>query len=600
MTPLVALTLFGMVASDVMDRMNAEPKTVEQLYAMYTRYGLWLPPKDAKLVRWEEKRVWSGSAGLREELEHHIGLLIREKTKNASALVRWRGYDVPEHRDSRLKVVRPTVAALGDKIDLRCTGLLELAASAHHLGWNELAEECFKRLKEKGNDVRYLGFSVEGDEASPLQTIIRNQAWSHHYHLLTEPDAKPSHSYSMLKRIYDDDKRYREEFTTELLADLKKTLEFKKRDKGIERWIDELCELEVTDRRQPQSGDKPTAYDQLCMAGFDAVPALIEHLNDTRRTRGGKGQGINNGIWIEVERVGTVCEQILKQLSAGRYSPEDETSPEDRVKLAKRWFERAKTIGEESWITERLKDSDRWSQEIFLRVLAAKYPRQFLSLYAAELRNQTRDFRFLVAALAHAKLTREQKLDWLVETALQPENRVAVEALEVLYRFDKACFERMLARHFENREREVRKRSGGDDIVQEFNLLNSVDDAQCWDAVKRNSWKFSAMTRIDLVREMIHDNCWPKLHTTARAELLNSLWEERGIRTYHEAAEHGMLYAFYHYPQLAVRDAVTLAVADYLDIEIPWKPDRSAAEWDALRKKVQAAFAEVRKASRAP
>ncbi len=37
--------------SDMDTRMKAEPKSAAEFYAVYKRYNLWLPPKDAKRSR---------------------------------------------------------------------------------------------------------------------------------------------------------------------------------------------------------------------------------------------------------------------------------------------------------------------------------------------------------------------------------------------------------------------------------------------------------------------------------------------------------------------------------------------------------------------
>lgn len=47
------------------------------------------------------------------------------------------------------------------------------------------------------------------------------------------------------------------------------------------------------------------------------------------------------------------------------------------------------------------------------------------------------------------------------------------------------------------------------------------------------------------------------------------------------------------YPVLAVRDFITLKLAERVDIDIPVKVERSAAEWAALRKTVERKLEDV-------
>jgi hypothetical protein len=579
-----------LTVGDIAARMKAEPKTVAEFTEAYKRYGLWLPPKDAKLVRWEKNKVWSGSKEPYQERIVHVRLRIRPKSQSQPAFLRERDYEFTEHRESRLKIVPPTMDQLVG-VDLHfAEDWLAFAAQAHHLGWNDLAKAAFERGRiETGN--RQDPDDVKNNPCHAL-TMLRRQAWRHYYDSLHESETDLAASYVMLKRISDDDVEFRGEYQRQLLTDLDKSIcERRVPKNGVERHIDALCDLSHTLLRDRTRTSK-TAYDELAQLGFEAVPALIRHLDDTRTTRIAKLEGFNNGLWIDTQRVGSICRELLEKLSDREFDPDDEDTPAEVQRQAEKWFARAKTVGEEKWAVDRAVDANG-TNDVLLRLLARKYPKRFDELFRDVLKNRPEwHIDAFTTALIRSGRPRNEQVALLKEALATNRPHAQYGAVRVLRELDFQLYRTSLRSLLENLALEKDEK-----LTQWFYLIDMVEesgDPDCWTGYTKVLKRLSPNNRIE--------TCWhilSQIEYRSLAEIQNrlvvieALWNDATIRNYEDVGH--FPFASSEYQKLSVRDGVTLAVADQLDIDVPWKPDRTPEEWKVLRQKVQTALAEARK-----
>ena len=151
----------------------------------------------------------------------------------------------------------------------------------------------------------------------------------------------------------------------------------------MEALIDGLVDYWQEDGFPPSKKSGEEMYWKLAEMGFDAVPTLIEHLNDERLTR-----------TYDVT-VGLLCTWLLEDLSGmeiGKYRDESTTlEPE----VARAWFAKARKVGEEKYLLAHALTSNNIQQtenkrqsagaHIF-RVIGAKYPNRIRDLYHAKLK----------------------------------------------------------------------------------------------------------------------------------------------------------------------------------------------------------------------
>jgi hypothetical protein len=220
----------------------------------------------------------------------------------------------------------------------------------------------------------------------------------------------------------------------------------------VEALIDDLTEHREEHFFSPSYRSMPEteAYWKLVTLGFDAVPSLIEHVNDERYTR---GIVTGSGLFYRMQ-VGHVCREILTELSGSELEGYDlrrvgRVDPE----AARNWFAAAKKVGEEKWLLDHvLPTRDTAATRVYgrpeehiLRVLGAKYPKHLPAAYRAILKQRPPlNSEGAVQAIVASRLTREAKTELLLEGVRQTELGHHDVALRGLAEVDAALFRKHL------------------------------------------------------------------------------------------------------------------------------------------------------------
>jgi hypothetical protein len=330
--------------------------------------------------------------------------------------------------------------------------------------------------------------------------------------------------------------------------------------------------------------DPPDPYDRVLERGFDAVPALIAHLDDRRLTRGAQLLGFNNAWGLYTYRVGDQCQSILDGMSGGetKVDAEDPTPAELRKK-ATVWFDSVQKLGEERWAVDNaIPEGSVLLNEFALRVVRAKYPRHLPRLYRAVLNDRPRlNEKVIAAEVAASSLDRETRLALLREGARHRSREHTLAAVAALERVDRVEFRRAL------REALDRFAKTGDGVWgEEFQLVVQSGDTDCWAALTRAIQTFSPVECRMYLISWVFDSEQEDRFRRARPHTLRLLVELLPDRTACDTkARKAFPYAGYQ--KIAVGDYAAVALADYLDIEVPWNPNRTASEWAEIREKVR-------------
>ncbi len=583
-----------LTAGDIAVRMKAEPKTVAEFYEAYKRYGLWLPPKDAKLVRWLENKVASGGSGLWLEKKIHLQLLLRERTHQSPAKVWDNGIEYTEHRLSRLVRVKPDGNVLKGLEWETADQWLSFAAVAFHLGWKELAEESFKRGR-----ASHSGFGgvfptkIESDPSYTL-TVIRYKTWEDCYVQLLDAGTDRLQLYLRMKRVFDDDSLFRTEYHRDFLTDLDRTICSRQlRRIGTAGLIDQLTEIDCDPTRYYGEPTKTLSpFIELCRKGFSAFPEAIRSLKDPRLTRFYMIQGIDNGLWGHTSRIGTISRAWLVQLSDGEIDGNEEDGGRFQGS-AEKWFADASKIGEAKWALQRIQPG-RFGNGVLLHLLAAKYPENLAKLFLNQLHPLDGNlYGQIVSALIHAELPRERIVDLLTEAATHESIWIRESGLDGLRIVATNRMSALLQRHILklNESNDIAHHSEYSD-VRLIQWLDEFGDASAWAEYAQFQHRMTPQRRIENLERVGYGLRYP-LTTKCRLKLdfLRRSWDDTSIRI--QKSQNQSLSCAYQYPQIAVGDFVTLSIAGYLDIDIPWSMNRSPSEWAAIRKKVERKLEDV-------
>ncbi len=366
---------------------------LDQLLADYRSFGLPLPPETAPLARVEDPpyRAYESDNGRG-----------RNKTPPAPP-THWLGFVVPPTwTDRPVRVLSGTrvwereVKQVGAPLDpQRLTSefleanlpreWLGLALQMHARGW-KAAETLFEIGSRQEQAVR-------------PRTELRYLAWEYWEARLRDKSADywPAASRQM-KALVADEPELDTPANRRLLHSLEAALVPSRAAPGsVESIIDDL----VNARWNHESDDR---FARVLDLGFEAVPALLKHLDDDRLTR-------CIDVSIRCHCVGDLASDLLRSL-AGRAATEDwpdrpEDSDEEK-RCAREWWDAARQQGEEAYLLAHVLPpppphgvSHGLPESAQVHLLGKKYPRSLLRLYRDVLQKRPDiDSEPLAAALA--------------------------------------------------------------------------------------------------------------------------------------------------------------------------------------------------------
>jgi hypothetical protein len=343
-------------------------------------------------------------------------------------------------------------------------------------------------------------------------------AWSHRDSQIIEQGTDRRLILRKLTALYEEDSRFQTPARLKLLKDLELTVAFSKSNPGTpEALIDELTEYPGG---IPVDGlEEDGAYAKLIALGFDAVPALIEHANDPRFTRG------EWGMWQSYRvRIGHLACRILEDLAGDDLSVFEVNVEEVNREEALKWWGNARSIGEEGWLFEHSLPGGAESQlpwevdhavpqpegaeegfellnETPIRALRAKYPSRLAALYQLVLwKKPIFQSAMLARAISRSALPRERKVALFEEGATSSKFYHRYPALVGLAGLNPAVFKKHLIRTLRWLPEDIAGHAYSDAPEQRLaELVRQSDDEDCWEALAFATRRVSVGLRFQLI-----------------------------------------------------------------------------------------------------
>jgi hypothetical protein len=440
---LLVLAVPGAGAQDEIERpVTKPPSNWDTLIAQYRRHGLPELPTDAELVLASRGRVIPGVRLAFAQDGERTKLLIGTESISSSSFDEVVTADPNEVRSDQLQVglySRP----------FGINALLASAVQCRIRGWNRLADALFVRATSEA--CGHPNSQYYQPEAEPADLALARVAWAHYGNQLTAPDSDRKSVLTRMERLWDEFPKFHTAPNRLMFKCLRAALKPTGSSPGsAEAEIDALVDF---------SGDfmvwypmtSPSRVSSLTMRGFEAIPALLEHLDDPRLTRAHSG-GLNN-FPPQHLRVGDIVQAVLGNLATvplGREGRPWRLSFSVDPKLAKAWWKRAKPFGEERWVVEHVLPPRPETSEPrgdLLQILAARYPNRLPYLYRVILRARPDiDSGAIASAIAASTLLPTQKRSLLIEAIEQSKHQHRRAALSELRSIDEPEFtSRMLA-----------------------------------------------------------------------------------------------------------------------------------------------------------
>ncbi|VTR92089.1 unnamed protein product [Gemmata massiliana] len=469
--------------------------SLDELVKEYQRLGLPVPPPEAELVRIE----WFNS----DETPYVLGFRYSTPKSGTRYMVGHSGLAFVSPK--RVSCVTPDPDAMR-QVDVQKRNWLCLSAQCKIRGWNDLARALYATRAPQPVPA----LLNEPHELSVTQELARI-AWAYWEQKLTERASDRKEIWNRLKALADEgpDLLTAEDWFT--LDRLKLTVAPRtSKPNAPEALIDDL----TNHWDDPEDLDNETghaAYHKLVELGFDAVPALIEHLEDVRLTRVAARKTVLD-TQVSFVQVGDLVSGLLDALS-------DRALTDDGAwwfhgvfanpGAARKWWVKAKRVGEERWVLDHVlrekdfEDGPAIVNQALLQVLKAKYPDRLPSLYQTVLQKRPKvDSASLVAALASSKLPQERKGTLLSAGAVHKEYPHRFHALGALFEVDRAAFHKHLLKTIEDLPNGI---GDPEKFPSEFAVVVLVcrtNDRKCWGALVAATRRTSADNRLEFIRRI--------------------------------------------------------------------------------------------------
>lgn len=360
---------------------------LERLARLSLAYELPFPPTGAKLVRYTP-----GSKNFPEPAR--VGFYVPRRVGQFLASYALIGCETVSVSKESIAEVQPDPKAVSaDEVSL------PTAIQFHLLGWRELAGAVF----------------VPGDD--PERTLARYAVayWRDQLHRPTTDRAKVVRRLTLIRQAEPTAfTKEGEQFYDDLLLSLKPS----GAEPGtVEADVDEL--LDVSEQMSSGwCGDH--RYAAVAARGFDAVPALIEHLSDSRLTRSQSCGFVPRWTCFHDYRVKHFASDILVGLL---HDGEVKTTDDGvvRAKDVRAWWEKAAKEGEEAFAVARVLkakgDPNRPNLHLLL-VLERKYPERLPEVFRTLLADHPKmGLEGLATAVAESSLPNETKRELFTRAA---------------------------------------------------------------------------------------------------------------------------------------------------------------------------------------
>jgi hypothetical protein len=559
---------------------------LDDLLKKYREIGLPLPPANSQLVRFHSGWRTFDEKGKETPL-NSLGFLVKAGTKGKPALllVGTELYEPQGHSDPEIMAVKPTGDLAkqiypGWHMAFEVNAGLSTSIQCKARGWDELAQALWD--ESIGMDVGHgRGIFNHPANLSPTSDLY-HVAWVHWANELLRPATDRAAISKRIEDLFKAEPGLATEPGKALLHSLKLALVPSKVKPGsAEALIDDLVDYNTNTgtmfRSEP--GDR---YRRIADLGFEAVPALIEHLDDERLTRA-LMTGFNNFPSYHL-RVCDIVSDLIEGLagqSLGRDWLRRQQGYEVAKAAAQAWWNEAQKK-EEAYLLDHVLVSDSNHTEPYvsnhlLRLIQTKYPERIPSLYRKVLDERPEiDSSSLADAVLKSKLPDKEKLELLLRGAAHEKMGHRLSALWAIKGLDKKKFSAILLTTIDKTP---------EDIPGPYWTSRSPV-SQHSQSIRTTPMSGPCSRRFNHLGDP-KDN----RHKLDRLRLLASFLDDSSSReignVFDMKGKFSGPCAGFVYPKLEVRDFAAMEVATLLGIEIGDKRERTAAEWAKIRETVR-------------
>jgi hypothetical protein len=549
----------------------------EALAEEYRAYELPLPPPGAKLVLRGERRA---------PQRYRLAFLIERHGPRLRSVVLSGTWFVEAPKADQVVALHPATMT-AEEVGKLARRLVFLNAGEGLV----VALQCKARGHEALARVIFTASARQLTGESPREALA-SEAWSYWHFNLTNADIDLCQVDRQLRRALALDKRLQDKKNLALLRSVKLALRpSKARPGSVEALIDGLVNLDGEKwRRWPMAGPSDSAYRRLADKGFEAIPALIEHLHDERITRSGGMVGFTGQPYYHNDRVRDIVGCLLSKLAGNGADdwPQSFRNPA-AGKAVRAWWEKAKRNGEEVYFAGRVFETQDGSpNREMLRVLTIKYPHRLPELYRRLLaKHPMLDNSAVVEAVAGSSLPRRERVELLLEGAKRKDLQQRHDALEGLKALDRKLFIERLVATLDALPRTPAGEYGVCPEARFGSLLEDVDEPRVWRALAGAARRGDPGLRLEILRGV-----WVGEAPNERSlQFLAAFLNDATVRDVTTApGKYNLFAAASTFRKIEVRNFAAWELARALGLKATPEPDWSAEQWAAFRDRVRKAL----------
>lgn len=559
---------------------------LDMLLADYRALGLPLPPPAAPLVRFGPMG-WSLYADSPGHLMYYLGFELPKTTgEPPTVLVGTERITIESH----IKVVRvqPTAEVAagiygawgGSSYDtpFAINAALATAVQAKARGWDALAERLFVLASKPAifgtRDPCYQPWA-----GMPPRQAFGMLARAHFANELTQPGS----DWASIAPRFEASLAFAPRCNLDrFLPALHRTVEHRRSPPGtIEAKIDALCD--ITSATGGSDHTHAPAFLRVAELGFDAVPALLDHLEDGRLTRS-----------VEISFKGIMHQWTLNEIvSEVLQSIAGDGSCNCAVERAARaWWAKAQAMGEEAYVVAHVLPSAldaRAPHDVVLLILARKYPRQLEDAYRRALGRPRMSTGGIASAIARSALPAADRRRLLLEGARSATLADRFDALGALQPLDPEAYATLLARELDALPIVPRGPYWLAPECRASPLASLTNDPTVWAALLRAARRADLGLRMELINRLSYPG---DRQLRERLTFLAAFLDDDAVPDITKDAEKwGGPRAAFTFRPIAVRDLAAMTIARLLDLPTKPQPSWTRTEWDALGVEVKRALA---------
>jgi hypothetical protein len=581
--PFLALFILGLPSLlFAKNTLAAEPpQTPAELLKEYESLGLPLPPKSAKLVRY----AGGGNSKERLAIEFKPGTIL------FLGVIESKGYQIPKTRE-----IAPDLKAI-EGVDLSEQEAVVLAVQCQSMGWDKLAAKILEQAQKAA-------------KSTPLKHL-HELAWFYWEKQITHPTADRGPVAKRLKELIARDAEFDTSEHRWLLERLELTVVPSKAKPGsVEALVDDLVNYNTNSGSffplKPGEG-----YQRIAALGFEAVPTLIEHLDDQRLTRA-MMIGFNNfRSWhLRVcDLVGDLVERLADEELArvGKWGMDVEGNWLTRQQgyvvkktAAQEWWEKAQKINEEEYLLNHVlsvhfaSNSQSCINEHIWYVISVKYPKHIPNLKTVLYRRvleKSLDVptRALAKAIGESNIPEKEKLELFVQGAKHKVLDVRMNALDFLRTLDNTQFAALLLDTLKTFPKDIKDTDdyfAGCPETFICRLVSECDEPRVWQALKEAIERAEVGLRMELLNRLFDPFDNPN-RKVAQLRLLASFLDDTTVRDRTSNLRFLATCAGSEYWSIEVRNFVALKIGRQLGTEIEVDPRRTKEDWALIRTAVK-------------